>query len=299
MSQKLSKKCFSAPTKSRTIKEPTLPIEKNTNDWNPMVELAIKQIGEKSTGYKIMHVRTSRKTERFYDLVMYLGICLGPLAGLLSGIGSTLNPDAPITFPIISSCVSFLSGIIVAVIKFGKYEEKSSAHKLAASKYTSLESNVRRQLAKNRSDRINMSQYFEWIGQSFDDLFLASPLISEKIYQDYVNSAKKNNISIPDEYGLNITINKEYENEKLEELINTSEIVINNDDEKYIKPKVKSLENGKNDVVVDISEKHFRNNIYKEDSKSIKRTNTISHFPELDKFGDGRMKYEMKRLMGF
>ena len=32
-----------------------------------------------------------------------------------------------------------MSGVVVAITKYGKFEEKSSCHKLAASKYTSLE----------------------------------------------------------------------------------------------------------------------------------------------------------------
>ena len=92
--------------------------------WTEAIEDSVKVIGEKSKGYKIMHMENSRKANKLYNWLMYTGICLGPLAGLISGIGTTLNPEAPSLFPVISSCVAFLSGVSVAIIKFGKYEEK-------------------------------------------------------------------------------------------------------------------------------------------------------------------------------
>ena len=32
---------------------------------------------------------------------------------------------------------------------------------------------------------------------------------------------------------------------------------------------------------------------------SIKRTKTFSHYPELNKFSDSQMEYEMQRMLGF
>ena len=46
------------------------------------------------------------------------------------------------TFPIIELVLGFLSGIVVASIKFGRYDEVSNANKTAAARYTSIESNV-------------------------------------------------------------------------------------------------------------------------------------------------------------
>ena len=111
-----------------------------------------------------------------------------------------------------------MSGIVVAITKFGKFEERSSHHKLAASKYTSLESNVRRQLILCRTDRINAGQYLEWIGNSFDELFLASPLVARNIYEKYVELAHKNGISVPDEYEITINIDEKIPSTKIQRI---------------------------------------------------------------------------------
>lgn len=255
--------------------------------WTNIMEKSIKEIGEKAKGYKIMHIQQAHKVTKKYKCLMYLGICLGPLSALLSGIGATLNPDAPVKFPIASACVGFIAGIFVAITKFGKFEEKSSHHKIAASKYTSLESNIRRQLILCRHDRVNAVKYIEWIGNSFDDLFLASPLVSRDIYNNYIKIAKKNGISIPDEYNLTIDINQPYQIQKFNEIKDSSIIQVNKS-------------NYCNEIKLDIIETEHKpdENITFKGKTKIKRTETLSNFPELNEFSDGRMSYEIKRMMG-
>ena len=196
--------------------------------WDEDIENNVKELGEKAKGYKIMHIQEARRISRQYKWLMYSGIFLGPIAGLLSGIGAIINPsDGPVEWPIAATCAGFISGIVVAVTKFGKFEEKSSHHKLAASKYTSLESNVRRQLVLCRTERVNAVKYLEWIGNSFDDLFLASPLIARSIYTEYVKVAKENGLTVPDEYQLTINVNERYQLQKFNEMKDSSVININ------------------------------------------------------------------------
>ena len=260
--------------------------------WTSIMEKNVKEIGEKSKGYKIMHIQQAHKVSKKYKCLMYLGICLGPLSALLSGIG-TLNPDAPIKFPILSACVGFTAGVVVAITKFGKFEEKSSHHKIAASKYTSLESNIRRQLMICRNNRVNAAKYIEWIGNSFDDLFLASPLVTRKIYTNYVKIARKNGIAIPDEYNLTIDINQPYQIQKLNEIKDVTIIEINESNSDNNETDTKTDE-----IKIDIIETQPNENTTFKGKTKIKRTETLSNFHELNEFSDGRMGYEMKRMMG-
>jgi hypothetical protein len=217
--------------------------------WNDSIEKNVLGVGEKAKGYKIMHVQESRTLSRQYNWLMYSGIALGPLAGLLSGLGAIMSPpEDPVYFPIFSACAAFMAGIVVAVTKFGKFEEKTASHKLAASKYTSLESNIRRQLSLGRDNRVNAVKYLDYIGNSFDDLFTTSPLIEKSVYDNYVRVARAKGYIIPDEYELTMHI------ENCEE------------------PPVKEENN-------------------------IKRENTIAKLPYISHFSDGRMMYEIQRMM--
>jgi hypothetical protein len=263
----------------------------STVSWNNKIEQNIKEIGEKSKAYKIMHIQESRKISLTYRRLMIAGIALGPISGLLSAIGAILHPCAPVNMPIISTCIAFISGFVIAVTKYGKFEEKSSYHKIAASKYTSLESNIRRQLVLRQEDRINAVPYLEYVGSNFDELFSISPLIDRKIYQNYVKIARVNGLVIPDEYGLTITVAEDYQRAKFNEIKNVSLINVNNieitdkeeitDNIEIINTKKLSLEEG-----------------VLKGTKEIKRNGPLTYFPEINKYSDGRMEYEMERMMG-
>ena len=263
--------------------------------WNSKIEKDVKEIGEKSKGYKIMHVKESRVMSQRHRLLMYSGIVLGPIAGLLSGIGAILNPDAPVKFPIASACVAFISGIVIAITKYGKFEEKSSHHKIAASKYTGIESNVRRQLVLCKTDRINAAKYLEYVGGNFDDLFLASPLISKNIYEEYSKIANSNGIVIPDEYGLTIKVDEMYQKKKFNEMKNVSSINVNNTSisSEFQKEQLTKKPDTKSNIKRFISgDENVGCN------KEIKRSGTFNLLPELNKYSDARMEYEMQRMMG-
>ena len=266
--------------------ETELNLNQGEVEWNKEIELNIKIIGEKAKGYKIMHIQESRRIGKLYSWLMYIGIILGPLSGILSGI-STFNlsePDTnistdtnvstdiqqirnispillpdPFILPIISSCIAFLSGIIIAVSKYGKFEERSAIHKSTAFKYASLESNIRLELSLPRKNRGKPVEYSIWVGKKFDELFSTSPLVSSRIYKNYVKTAIKNNCPFPDEY--KITVNMD---EKTEEILNSPNIIVKTDNEDLTKE-------------IDLS-----------------KNETLNLFPD-----DGIMEYELQRINRF
>lgn len=240
--------------------ENELNLNQGEVEWNKEIELNIKIIGEKAKGYKIMHIQESRRIGKLYSWLMYIGIILGPLSGILSGI-STFNlsdsnisadtnlstdtqqirnispillPD-PFILPIISSCIAFLSGIIIAVSKYGKFEERSAIHKSTAFKYASLESNIRLELSLPRKNRGKPVEYSIWVGKKFDEMFSTSPLVSSKIYKNYVKSAIKNDCPFPDEYKITVNMDEKYQEENLKEILNCTNITIQPENEELTK----------------------------------------------------------------
>ena len=149
---------------------------------------------------------------------------------------------------------------------------------------------MRRQLALCRSDRVNAVQYLEWIGNSFDELFLASPLVAKKIYGQYVEIAKENGLVIPDEYQITINIDEKYTDMIMKEMKDTSQININNSpNTKTVDIKQKYLKN-----IEDSKEKNLINEIK---SIELNRCDTMTRLPELNQFSDGRMQYEINRMI--
>lgn len=240
----------------------TLPENLHNPEWNDTLEKSAKNIGEMSGGYRTMHIKVAQKATRLFNSLMIAGIVLGPISGVLSGIAITVE-DVDF-LPIISSIFGFASGIIITIIKFGKYDEVSSAHKIAAAKYSSLESNVRRQLVMQRECRPSAKQYLEWLNDSFDQLFSSAPLIPDKIYKNYCKYAKTHNLALPPIYGSSIIIHSDIS----------------------ATPKSIPISNGV----------PFQEVEPKTVNTSLRRIDT---YVEPEKFTDGMMEYEIKRMMDF
>jgi len=154
-------------------------MSEDTSSWNDKIEEAAEQIGNSAGEFKLMHIQEAQRANNTYKVLMFLGIVSGPLAGVMAGIETAINPS--VDHPVISISVvilSFLSGIIVAGVKFGKYDEVSNANKTASARYASIESNVRRQLSLYRKDRVKAVSYMEWLESKYEELFMSAPLLS-------------------------------------------------------------------------------------------------------------------------
>jgi hypothetical protein len=170
-----------------------------TEDWNSKIEDVVQSIGEVSKQYKLKHIQQAKLYSFKHKKLMTVGIVSGPLAGLCSGIQLVYNYSY---LSVLSTIISCLSGIILSIVKFAKYDHLSLSHKTAAARYTSLESNIRQQLALYRKDRIPSSIYLKWVSESFDSLFSSSPIVTIK-NSVILTSSKEN---------------PEYENNKINEL---------------------------------------------------------------------------------
>lgn len=266
--------------------------------WNKSQEAAAKRIGESAKGLKIMHINVARTTSRIYECLMIVSIVLGPAAGTMDVIGSAY-PDSVEIFLIISATISFLSGILIAVVKFASLDEESIAHKTAAAQYTSLESNVRRQLALYRDNRPNPEKYLTWITDRYDELFASSPLIPRRVQDAYVTHARERGITIPDQIESVIEVNTEYQECKLKEMSNTQAIQITSRDstverdleDGVLAESAEPVATPSPDVTLRASEGGS--------TSTTKRKKVNAQYANLGEFSDGMMNYQLSRLFNF
>lgn len=241
-----------------------------TNDihtqWDESIETIVCDLGSRAQAYKIMHTKLARSSSKLYQWLMLGSILTGPLSGTISAIGSATSPDPMAVLPIVATFVSFLAGILVAIVKFGKYDEKTTAYKQAAAKLSSLEYNVRQQLALPRDRREHATNYLKWISKSSEDVFAAMPIIPSSTQQWYAEEASKQGLRAPDFVGNTISINTRFVNQ--------------------LTSKNSPLPNHTN--VIQESEP--------ESSQQVQRANTIGVIPELELYGEAEMKYQLSRL---
>ena len=243
-------------------------------EWNSKLEEAAQGIGQAAQGYKHMHIWQAQRATNQHKYLMGGGIIFGPLASVLQSIGLALNIE---TDPIISVFVivlGFLSGIIVAVVKFGKYDEVSNANKSAAAKYTSVEANVRRQLGLYRRDRMPAIAYMDWLETKYEGLLMAAPLLSADAFQRYSEHAQAKGLPIPDQYDHLITINDNYESKKSADQ-DQSSVAIRENTESLAADEPQTRK-----------------------KSQTKKASVMSKIPEINCASDKILAYELNRLMG-
>jgi len=146
-------------------------------NWSLPLEHHAVEIGEQAGQYKVLHLEAAKYSERKYNSLMLSAMILGPLSGLVAGIGVTLYSNSPTPYEIVSTCIACLSGIVVTIVKFGNYEQKTAAHQSSASQYTRLESSIRRELDLPSIRRMDPVKFLQLIDNSFDELFTTNPLL--------------------------------------------------------------------------------------------------------------------------
>jgi hypothetical protein len=137
--------------------------------WNEKIENNLKNIAKFCRDYKILNIQKSEKYNKKYNILIYCTIFFSPLSGTLLSIGyEELN--------IAIIVITFITGILSAIIKYSNYEYDSILHKNLAVKFASLETNINRQLSLEKINRINDIKYLDWVSNSYDELFNSMPI---------------------------------------------------------------------------------------------------------------------------
>ena len=251
--------------------------EERKGEWNSKLEEAAQSIGQAAQGYKHMHIWQAQRATNRHKYLMGSGIIFGPLASLLQSIGLALNLETEPGISVFVILLGFLSGIIVAAVKFGKYDEVSNANKSAAARYTSVEANVRRQLGLYRRDRMPAIAYMDWLETKYEELLMSAPLLSASSFERYSKHAKTKGLPIPEQYDHLISINEDYESTKAHEIVDRSQIRV---------------------TIAEDAESLSSNESGDGQQSQIKRSSAMAKIPEINCASDKILAYELNRLMG-
>jgi len=174
-------------------KDKTVEFELNTSEWSDNIELVIKGIQESCTAYKWMFLTAAKKSENKYSIGMYALMLVGGIAGVLSNITDSSSDYIDYIQPIIT-IMCYGTSIIGGILKFAKFDQKTTAYKTMSNRFNSLESDITRQLSLDRKDRVNAGKYLQGVSTEFDALFSASPLLPNNIYDKWLENNKQNHI---------------------------------------------------------------------------------------------------------
>jgi len=195
-------------------------------------------------------------------------------------------------FGISAACTSFVSSIGLSILKFAKYNKLSLDYTKIYTYYFSLNNNIKRQLSLEKKERQDYYEYNKWL------LFHLENLQNEmcKEFQEFPELMQLNI-----DLGLNLN-NKMYnmyainKNEKSEDESNTESsnasiegsIDENEKNMFIINLNEEKIEDNEEDEEDEDDEKIDANEVEIDENKNIIYTE--------DRFHDGMMMYEIKRL---
>jgi hypothetical protein len=230
--------------------------------WSENIEQVLLDIGDSCQGYKWMNIFSAQRENLKYNVLMYVIIFGTGICGILSTISSQEYRDI---LAIFVTTGTFMSSLASSIIKFAKMEQKAVSHKNLAGKFASLEANIRRQLSLERSERENAGQYLDYVTKSFDELFSATPLMSDTIYNKWIVFAKSKNLQNPKELCRTV-----FERDK------DKKVVI--------------------EVAEDKKEEKDEKNEKKEEKEYHGPPPVSGLIPEVNTFSDAKMQYELGRF---
>jgi hypothetical protein len=260
----------------------------HNNTWNNAIENVARDIGNKALGYKWMHVNSAESLEFYYDKLSYVNIAISPIIAL--GVLAPPTTTKITTIKITLGVLAVLNGITSSLLKFWNNIEKSQAHRYTATRYSSLVSNIRRQLSLPYEDRQDGKIYIEWIAREYDQLVAVGPPIDRRCIKRYTKLAKEKNIPVPEQQGGILAIEVINKNDKIPfKIQNRTDTIL--DVGVISSIEVDTVDN-KDHIDIKITEEEQYLN-----SVPVKSQGT--YCKEIDHYANAMMDYELNRLNSY
>ncbi|NBP01627.1 MAG: SLATT domain-containing protein [Proteobacteria bacterium] len=166
-----------------------------TNGWNDKNESIIISVGENAASYKWMHERSAswyKTINRILSIVMIV---------FSTGLSAeTIIPTSNenLAVDIVRRVFTYIITLISVLQNFLKYEKLSEQHMAAAMAHAQLYHEIQQQMCMFRRDRNNATNYVASVLKQYDSLIVNGPEISARIIQQFKNTFKNSDISLPD-----------------------------------------------------------------------------------------------------
>lgn len=162
--------------------------------WTPEKEQLLKDWAQQSLGYAWMHERSAKSYNTWHTLLS------APAVILSSGVGvSVLGVDnVTSTSRLVQATVSLLTGAIISLQAFLKYEKAGEQHMQMYRQFVSFHSDIITELALPRIERHASVQYINDLKKKWKEMIRIAPNIPSSIIDDFSDKMKKfQNISKP------------------------------------------------------------------------------------------------------
>jgi hypothetical protein len=165
------------------------------NGWNDKNEKIIISLGENASSYKWMHERCASMYKLIHKIFSIILILFSTGLSAESIIPNDPNNTA---ISVLRRVFTYVITVLSVLQNFLNMEQLSEQHKSAATRYSELYHDIQKQMCLFRRDRDNAMTYLSNALKKYDSLVVAGPSINSIILNQFKNTFKNAEISIPD-----------------------------------------------------------------------------------------------------
>ena len=158
----------------------------NTNiEWTPDHERIFVEWGDKAMCYRWLHSRSNMMYNTLNTWYTIPVIIISTLTGTANFAQERVPFQYQSMFVMIIGCFNILAGIITTIQQFLKITQLNEAHRVSSIAWDKFYRNIKTQLANHPDERMNVTQMLKLCKEEFDRLMETSPVIPEKIIQNF------------------------------------------------------------------------------------------------------------------
>jgi len=168
--------------------ETMLPIQ---TEWTREHEQILVEWADKAMCYRWLHSKSHELYGMLNAWYTIPVIVISTLTGTANFAQERVPPNYQYIFVMVVGGFNILAGIITTIQQFLKITQLNESHRVSAIAWDKFYRNVKIELAKHPTERLNVSQMIKMCKEEFDRLMETSPSIPDKIVRLFKTSMTK------------------------------------------------------------------------------------------------------------
>ena len=178
---------------SDTNSELALDIKHNI-EWSPEHETILIEWADKAMCYRWLHSKANIMFSRLNAWYTIPVIIISTLTGTANFAQERVPLEYQSYFVMLVGGFNILAGIITTIQQFLKITQLNESHRVSSISWNKFYQNIKIELAKHPSERMDVKQMLKMCKEEFDRLIETSPNIPEKIIEQFKVNFNKDEV---------------------------------------------------------------------------------------------------------
>jgi hypothetical protein len=157
-------------------------------EWTPEHEQILVEWADKAMCYRWLHAKSNAMFSSLNTWYTIPVIVISTLTGTANFAQERVPIEYQSYFVMIVGGFNILAGIITTIQQFLKITQLNEAHRVSSIAWDKFYRNIKIELAKHPTERIDVKQMIKMSKEEFDRLMETSPNIPEKIVNEFKNN---------------------------------------------------------------------------------------------------------------